>query len=146
VDLLIRLPYYFQARFDKQIEFWCTAALSESSDSDQSGNIRFGLNDSIASPILCNDANMLYWRNKSIEKNFQEIKARAPPNQTRMVYLLYKGVFKSIKWQYHVSTPLIISAPGLPLTGQIILMMHRHAKELTHLNVYSTRMVILGRT
>jgi hypothetical protein len=32
----------FQARFDKQIEFWCTAALSESSDSDQGGNISFG--------------------------------------------------------------------------------------------------------
>lgn len=71
----------FQARFDKQIEFWCTAALSESSDSDQGGNISFGLSHSIPSPILCNDANMLYWRNKSIEKNSR--RSKPEPRQTK---------------------------------------------------------------
>jgi len=71
----------FQARFDKQIEFWCTAALSESSDSDQGGNISFGLSHSIPSPIFCNDANMLYWRNKSIEKISR--RSKPEPRQTK---------------------------------------------------------------
>jgi hypothetical protein len=82
--------YPFQARFDKQIEFWCTAALSESSDSDQGGNISFGLSHSIPSPILCNDANMLYWRNKSIEKiPGDQSPSPAKPNANGVRKLIY---------------------------------------------------------
>ena len=40
---------------------------------------------------------MLYWRNKSIEKKFQEIKARAPPNQTRMVFENLSIIQRSIQ-------------------------------------------------
>jgi hypothetical protein len=40
---------------------------------------------------------MLYWRNKSIEKKFQEMKAQAPPNQTRMVFEDLSIVQRSIQ-------------------------------------------------
>jgi hypothetical protein len=86
----------FQTRFEKQVAFWTNATMSDSSETDQLTGPQQYIRRTGYHNTTLDDENWVQRRMQSLENNFKEMKARATPAQTKIVFqdlsLLQKNI------------------------------------------------------
>jgi len=76
----------FQSQLDKQLELWLAQEPSDSSESDANRDTIQQAVVHTSNQTFQTDSELLRRRNQAIEDSFQEMRSRATPEQTRIVF------------------------------------------------------------
>jgi hypothetical protein len=85
---LAAIVYYnpFQDRLNRQLQHWLTQELSDNSERANSTNKIHHTVGRHPTPMLHTDSDLLRCQNQTFQDSFQEMRSRATPEQTRIVF------------------------------------------------------------